>query len=125
MIVRGKNIYPQDLEQAFETMPEVRPGGVVAFSHSAETSGEIILILVEVRDEENFRSVESQKSLIQKLNQVLSAEFGIAAQIFLVPKGSLLKTSSGKIQRSECKNMFLNQKLKPIRGFHAQLSGIL
>ncbi|MDZ5602339.1 non-ribosomal peptide synthase/polyketide synthase [Pseudomonas sp. RP23018S] len=102
LIVRGQNLYPQDLEQTLERQVEgLRKGRVAVFAveHRGEES---IGVAVEVS-----RSVQKAlpaHTLITALRQTVAEACNQApAVVLLLNPGALPKTSSGKLQRSACR----------------------
>ncbi|WP_459206114.1 non-ribosomal peptide synthase/polyketide synthase [Pseudomonas sp. MLB6B] len=102
LIVRGQNLYPQDVEQTLEREVEgLRKGRVAVFA--VEQQGEEgIGVAVEVG-----RSVQKSlpaDQLIARLRQVVAEACNQApAVVLLLNPGALPKTSSGKLQRSACR----------------------
>nr|WP_240672968.1 AMP-binding protein [Corallococcus coralloides] len=97
IIVRGRNLYPQDLESVVEeSYPALRPGCGVAFG--AEVDGEEHLVVVQEVDARKWDG---------EVAPVLGAIRGRLATVHevrpravvLIEPGSLPKTSSGKVQR--------------------------
>jgi natural product biosynthesis luciferase-like monooxygenase protein len=114
IVIRGRNVYPQDIELTVEqSHPAIRPGCGAAFS--IEAGGEERLVIVyEIK-----RSGNGQVGLAALAQQIRSAvaerhELDVFA-IEFVKQGSIPKTSSGKIQRSRCRNNFLSGKLEGLR----------
>jgi len=100
IIIRGRNVYPQDLEHAVEQrVPEVRAGCSAAFA--VEVSGEErVAVACEVSGGE-------PPSVVAEIRRVLAeaAEVSPAAVVLLRPR-TIPKTSSGKIQRHACQRAF-------------------
>ncbi|MBN1546574.1 MAG: AMP-binding protein, partial [Syntrophaceae bacterium] len=99
MIIRsGRNVYPQELEEAVSGLPGIRKGNVVVFGTSdPETDTEQLIVVAETR-EEDPGTLEALKKEINALTIDLT---GMAADdIFLAKPGTVLKTSSGKIRRA-------------------------
>ncbi|HWK48371.1 MAG TPA: condensation domain-containing protein, partial [Steroidobacter sp.] len=102
LIVRGQNLYPQDVERTIEEKVEaVRKGRVAVFS--VEHAGhEGIGVAAEVGRRSGVR--QSLDELIQQLRQaVAEAHQEAPCVIALLNPGALPKTSSGKLQRSACR----------------------
>ncbi|MET0793538.1 MAG: AMP-binding protein, partial [Polyangiaceae bacterium] len=102
IIVRGQNLYPQDLEQAVELEVEaVRKGRVAAFSVASE-SGEGIGVAAEVS--RGMQKLVSPAALVDAIGVAVSESCGEAPSVVVLlnPSG-LPKTSSGKLQRSACR----------------------
>lgn len=102
IIVRGHNLYPQDIERAIENeVDAVRKGRAAAFAVDG-SDGEGIGIAVEVS-----RSLQKRvpaDTLVTALNVAVSEACGepLAVAVLLNP-GALPKTSSGKLQRRACR----------------------
>jgi amino acid adenylation domain-containing protein len=108
IIIRGRNHYPQDLELTAErSHPDLRPGSGAAFS--VEVSGEERLVLVqevERRRRDEFEEVaEAVRGAVAREHEVQVHE------VVLVRVGTVPKTSSGKIQRSACRALYLAGEL--------------
>ncbi|MEM7582118.1 MAG: amino acid adenylation domain-containing protein [Acidobacteriota bacterium] len=116
IIIRGRNLYPQDVERTVEAChPALRPGAGAAFS--VELDGEERLAVVH----------ELGRPRPADLNEVLNAirsaiaeehEVQVAA-IVLSPPATVPKTSSGKVERRSSKQAFLNDELRQLASWHA------
>ncbi|HZI05785.1 MAG TPA: condensation domain-containing protein, partial [Archangium sp.] len=109
IILRGRNLYPQDLEQTAEAShPALRPGCSAAFS--LELDGQEQLVLVHEVDRtklpEPAEAVEAIRRTVVEQHEVAPG------RVVLVPAGHIPKTSSGKIQRSTCRAMYLAGELE-------------
>lgn len=110
IILRGRNYYPQDLEQAVnEGVAEIRPQCCAAFS--VERAGEERLIIAVEIKRRTILDHKAQK-ILSEMRQVL-AEVSDApvSELLLIPPGSIMKTSSGKIQRQAIKQAYLANQL--------------
>jgi len=101
IILRGRNHHPQDLEQTVETAhPALRPGCVAAFATHGEGE-EQLAILAEV---DPSRLEGTLQALAGQVRGALTAEHGVAPRtICFIPPRTIFKTSSGKLQRSACR----------------------
>jgi acyl transferase domain-containing protein/acyl-CoA synthetase (AMP-forming)/AMP-acid ligase II/acyl carrier protein len=101
IILRGRNLYPQDIEQTAEaTHPALRSGCGAVFGIESE-DGERLVYVSEV--ERSGRNVAADDVAAVVTRAVAEAhEVPIDAIVLLKP-GSIPKTSSGKIQRHACK----------------------
>ncbi|MEV6275154.1 fatty acyl-AMP ligase [Nocardia sp. NPDC051832] len=104
IIIRGANYFPTDFEHAAESVAGVRPGGVVAVGHRGpDEDSEALHLIVETELDSG-----AHLRLRQALRATVSARTGVlAAGIHLVPKRSIPKTTSGKVQRAEAARRFL------------------
>ncbi|MFJ4143749.1 non-ribosomal peptide synthetase [Pseudomonas sp. NPDC089734] len=110
LIVRGHNLYPQDIEKAVERdVDVVRKGRVAAFAVTQQGS-EGIGIAAEVG-----RSVQktlTPEALIKRIRQAVAEAFQEAPSVVvLLNPGALPKTSSGKLQRSACRTRLADGSL--------------
>ena len=102
LIVRGHNLYPQDIEQTIEREVEVvRKGRVAAFAVTVEGE-EGIGIAAEIS--RSVQKILPAEALIKTLRQTVADACQQApAVVVLLNPGALPKTSSGKLQRSACR----------------------
>ena len=105
LIIRGgRNVYPHELEQAIGEIDGIRTGRVAVFAtEDQEHQTEQLVILAETR--------ETDEAVRQHLHQQISeltSDFTQLApdDIVLAPPGSVLKTSSGKIRRAACRDLY-------------------
>ncbi|MBN1995564.1 MAG: AMP-binding protein [Anaerolineae bacterium] len=117
IIIRGCNYYPQDIEKIVKAShPALGPRGGAAFSVEIDHQEQLVIVW-EV--ERRHRSVD--------VNSVAEAVRGAVAQTFeletyavvLLKPGHLPKTTSGKIQRYQCRKQFLENTL-PVIGINIQ-----
>ena len=107
LIVRGRNLYPQDIERTVEHChPEIRAGNVVALARSDEA----LCLVVEVR-----REARKLEEVLRAVSQAIVLEHDVVpAEICLVAPGSILKTSSGKLARSATREALESGALTPL-----------
>ncbi len=110
LIVRGQNIYPQDLERAVESeVAAVRKGRVAAFALERD-GAETIGIAAEIG--RGTRKKQPVEELVAAIRQTIVAACGEApAAVVLLNPGGLPKTTSGKLQRSACRLRLLDGTL--------------
>ena len=101
LIVRGHNLYPQDIEQTIEREVEVvRKGRVAAFAVN-DQGVEGIGIAAEIS--RSVQKILSPDALIKAIRQAVAEAYQEAPSVVvLLNPGALPKTSSGKVQRSAC-----------------------
>ena len=104
IIVGGNNIYPQDLEWIADHTPGVHPGRTVAFGVDNELGTEDVVVIVETEEGHDAETVSAAvKAAIAKQSEC------VARTVHVVPPMWLIKTSSGKISRTRCKEKFLQE----------------
>ena len=110
IIIRGGfNIHPQELETGVAALAGVRKGGVAVFPASDARSGtERLVVLAETR----LDDVDARIRLAQEITALSAALLGAPADdVVLAPPGSVLKTSSGKIRRAACRDLYEQGRL--------------
>ncbi len=108
IIIRaGRNIYPHEIEDAVGEIDGIRRGRVVVFGYQIE-SREKLIVLAETRE-----------TSTQKLQDIRSQILDVCAEIVdlppddivFAPPNTILKTSSGKLRRSACRELYLKGKV--------------
>jgi fatty-acyl-CoA synthase len=109
LIVRGKNIHPQDLELEAGSVPGVRTGNVAAFSlDKGDGQGEIPILAAEVDPRAGRSHDEIRSDVIERISSAFQVALG---EVVLLPQGSIPKTSSGKVQRGLVKETYKKGEL--------------
>ncbi|TBV12885.1 non-ribosomal peptide synthase/polyketide synthase [Stutzerimonas kirkiae] len=113
LIIRGQNLYPQDIERTVEQQVEaVRKGRVAVFAMQQEGE-EGFAVAAEIG-----RRVQKQQPLEQLLAQIRDTVADVhhesPALVALLDPGTLPKTSSGKLQRSACRKLLQSGELVPV-----------
>ena len=121
IIVRGRNYYPQDVEYTVEKChPAMQPGCGAAFGVTID-SYEQLVVVQELRHEHEGNT--DLDDVIKGIRLAIAREHGIrASTILLIRRGTIPKTSSGKIMRHECYNLFVENKLEVIAEWRAPTS---
>jgi fatty-acyl-CoA synthase len=108
IIAGGRNIFPEDVERAAAGVPGVRPGNVVVFGVDGQR-GEAMVLVAETRAD---GAAADPQGLRRQLADVAKRVSGLPPRdVILLPAGSLPKTSSGKLQRSLCRQRYLDGHL--------------
>ncbi|KYF53172.1 acyl-CoA synthetase [Sorangium cellulosum] len=99
IILGGKNYFPQDIERVASSVEGVREGHCVAFSCLTASGAERAVVVAEVK-----RGVAG---VAQAILQAVRAQLGVQlSEVALIKRGTLAKTSSGKVRRREMKRRF-------------------
>jgi len=106
IIIKGRNIWPYDLEVLAQQTCGVKLGGAAAFSVSLDSKEEQAVLVVETKE----KDADSRLHIIEDINRSIHAHFGINVVIDLTPRGTLPRTSSGKLSRSQSKQDYLARK---------------
>jgi acyl-CoA synthetase (AMP-forming)/AMP-acid ligase II len=101
IIVAGRNYFPQDLEQVVNRVPGVRAGCVAAFAATEPGHPDRAVVVVETQGHTpgDLLQAEVRRRLLQAT--------GLAVhEIVLVPKGTVGRTTSGKLRRVELRERY-------------------
>ncbi|MDH3220415.1 MAG: AMP-binding protein [Gammaproteobacteria bacterium] len=110
VIIRaGRNIYPPEVEEAVGNIDGIRKGCVVAFAaRDRHYSTERLVILAETR----VTDQETQRALKSRISEISSDLIGLPPdEVIIAPPHTVLKTSSGKVRRSACRELYEQNKL--------------
>ncbi|MBW8832191.1 MAG: AMP-binding protein, partial [Burkholderiales bacterium] len=112
MIFSGRNVYPQDVEMTVEALdPAFRANGCAAFAVEDDATARLAVVQeIEARRQPNV------DGLMARLRAELAERHEIAEldAVVLVRAGHVPRTSSGKIQRGRCRQMYLDGALVPV-----------
>lgn len=105
LIIRGRNLYPQDIELTLdrtrEQLPAVRPGCGAAASLAFD--GEERLIVFQEVDPKRDPAFDAARA-VSVIRDAITRDHEVSPQaVYLLKKGSLPKTSSGKVMRAACR----------------------
>lgn len=115
IVINGRKYAPQDLEDACERChPALRRAGAAAFSVAAGAT-EKAVIVAELEREWLHRA-EEWAAVAAEVRAAVFAAQGIAvADVVFIKPGALPKTSSGKVQRFQCRASYLAGGLDCLR----------
>ena len=105
IIVNGRNIRAQDIEELAEQQPEVRAREASAFGVTDANDSTTIVLVIECR----LTSVPDRQSLINRLQRMVYMAFGVNCLVELVPPHTLPRTSSGKLSRFAARQGFIQR----------------
>ncbi|TMJ83036.1 MAG: fatty acyl-AMP ligase [Alphaproteobacteria bacterium] len=114
IIVRGINYYPQDIENTvYDSHPALRRNCGAAFSVLTEENQEKVVLVQEV-ERTHRRDIEIEE-IVACIREAVANEHEIALDsIVLIRPGSIPKTTSGKIQRSAARRMWLQNSFDTV-----------
>lgn len=99
MIIRGQNIYPEDIEALTrQACPTLRRNGVVAFSSGEGSEADITLVAEVARG----RDMPDEAELVRVIREGLQVP---VARVVFVPPRSVARTSSGKVRRARTREL--------------------
>ncbi len=104
VIRAGRNIHPDEIEEAVGNLEGVRKGAVIVFGTPDPEAGTERLVVVA---ESRRRTEEARQELRKRINGLVADLAGAAAdEVVLAPPNAVPKTSSGKIRRSACRTLY-------------------
>ena len=108
LIIAGKNVYPQDIEALLYELDGIHPGRAVAFGVADEREGtELLAVLAELDSDDPDAKRALQVAVRQHIAR--SSEVTVSYVTF-VPRGWLIKTSSGKTARAANRDKWLAER---------------
>lgn len=106
IIVKGRNIWPHDMEVVTQSIEGIRLGGVAVFSVPGFDGEEVTVMVVETRT----RDEQKRVALKQQVSELIHMHFGINVIIDFVRSGSLPRTTSGKLSRFRSRDDYLERQ---------------
>ena len=104
LLWHGRNIWPQDIEWAAQAAAPHRCGRACAFAIGGAGDQKDIMLLLECRTRDS--------KLLDEIHTAVTAairlEVGVPVRLMLVPKSTMIITSSGKLSRARVKAKFLD-----------------
>ena len=120
IIIHGSNHYPQDIELTVESSHIALQAGAGAAFSITDHGREQLVIVYEVTRQGRQTDVNEVASAIR---QAVAEKHDLQVfAIVLVKPMSIPKTSSGKIQRRACRNLFLENSLEVVGQWNAKPS---
>ncbi|MBD2345780.1 non-ribosomal peptide synthetase [Anabaena subtropica] len=121
IIIRGRNLYPQDIELTTErSHPSLRSGAGAAFT--VEVNNEEKLVIVQ---ELEFRAKPNLAEVASAIRQAVTEEHEVQVYaVVLIKPGSIPKTSSGKIQRRATRAQFQDGELNVVESDILKISDV-
>jgi acyl-CoA synthetase (AMP-forming)/AMP-acid ligase II len=112
IIIRGKNYDPAPIEESLDGILGVRTGCTVAFGETdADLGTERLVVLVEFPESKSPASPENLISVIRE--KILRDHQLSVSEVVLLKPGALPRTSSGKKQRHQAKQLWRQNALVP------------
>ena len=109
IIVGGRNVFPEDIERAVGGLMGVRAGNVIAFGMEGYKGKESVVVVAEVRLKGDDVDLERVREEIH--HRTLEVCGLPPRDVMLVQPSTLPKTSSGKLQRAKCRELYLSETL--------------
>jgi fatty acid CoA ligase FadD28 len=113
LIVRGRNHYPDDIEG---TVQEISGGRVAAIAVANDDSEELVAIIeVKKRGQSDEEVIDRLRNLKAEVTSAISNSHGLRVEdLVLVAPGSIPITTSGKIRRATCVELYQDGKFQRV-----------
>ncbi|MBF0558174.1 MAG: AMP-binding protein, partial [Nitrospirae bacterium] len=109
IIINGANYYPHDIERVAEAVQGIDLGKVVACGvYNQKTAGEELIVFAYHKG-----SVEDFMSIARRLKDTILEKTGLSAAR-VIPIKKVPKTTSGKIQRVQLRDGYINGKFDSV-----------
>jgi len=117
IIIRGRNYYPEDIEHSVAAADAAfRAGYTAAFAIDVEDR-ERLVVVQEI--EPRRRDLDAEAAL-RTIRRVIATEYELEVYAIVLAKaGEIPKTSSGKTQRTACRERYSNGHLEVVAQWQA------
>ncbi len=118
IIIGGRNLAPSDVEQSIAGIAGLTRGAIAAFGVPGDDGTDVLCIVAALHP----KSLRPVAQIIDEARKTITRAFGIAPRdVCLVASGSMPKTSSGKVRRRTCRDMYLAGELQVVDGIGARV----
>lgn len=119
IIIRGRNLYPQDLEHAAAS---VLPSGCLSAAFEGTVSQPLVGLVAEV---DTARAAPADLvDLAERLRRSVTDEFLLPELgVALIRKGTLPRTTSGKVQRGLARSLLADERLATVHTLGFERAG--
>ena len=117
IIIRGRNYYPKDIEATVEKAHDMlQPGAGAAFALTVE--GQERLAVVQEVKRTALRALDSD-GIVKQVRRAIAEHYDLQLYTLqLLKPGGIPKTTSGKIQRLQCRAGYLDHQLAAVHTWH-------
>ena len=124
IVIGGRNLHPEDIEDIVASVKGVRRGCVAAFGVADDAEGTESLVVVA--ETKSFREGPEKEALLRAVSSEIVRQLGLPPdQVHLVPPHTVPKTPSGKIRRSETRQRLLENRLNRPGGVVVQVAQLV
>lgn len=126
LVLRGQNHYPQDIEKTVRLVDagteDLLGAAFLVDSQPDEASTEVRSErLVVVQEVSRATDADKLQQLLRSIRLAVAAEHDLAIDhLVLIPRAMMPRTSSGKVQRFLCREMFLQDQLRALSSWKHQ-----
>ena len=115
LIVRGRNVHPEDIEETAQGSHPLLHGGAAAAFAVGANGGEEVVLVQEIPGGERRLDVDVAEALVGSIRSAarLKQELELMS-VVLVQAGGIPRTTSGKIRRSVCRDALFDNALPTV-----------
>lgn len=107
----GRNIWPQDIEWAAQAAAPHRCGRACSFAMGGAGDEKEVMLLLECRT----RDPQLLDEIYKAVMAAIRLEVGVPVKLQLVPRGTMIITSSGKLSRARVKDKYLKGEIHDLQ----------
>ena len=112
IIIHGRNYYANDIEASVDGCHDsLIPGGAAAFPALGDEQESLVLV-----HEVDTPLTDSDAAVIAAIRRAVFADHELPVGVVLVRRGAVPRTTSGKVQRSRCRQLLQSSELPLIAG---------
>jgi fatty-acyl-CoA synthase len=108
IIIRGANYYPQDIEWMVREIPGIKRGNVAAIG--VNEGGEEHLVMIAEYDPRE--GADPRQAVATRIQETIGL---VVSRVVLIPVGTLIRTTSGKLQRRKLKQLYEQGELRELQ----------
>lgn len=124
IVIGGRNLHPEDIEDIVASVQGVRRGCVAAFGVQDDEEGTESLVVVA--ESKSHREGPEKEALVKAISAEITRQLGLPPdRVLLVAPHTVPKTPSGKIRRSETRQRLLENRLNRPGGVVAQVAQLV
>ena len=107
LIVRGRNHYPDDIEATIQEISGGRAAAIAVMDESTEKL--VVIVEFKKRGQSEEEVTENLRNIQEQVTSAISNSHGMSVEdVVLVAQGSIPITTSGKVRRAACVQLYQN-----------------
>lgn len=113
-VINGANVFPQDIERSIqEDNPVLQENAGAVFAVDSEEGQDDVIVMQEIARSE-LKDCNPRAEIRKIVDRVLAIHEISLSGVFLLAPGALPKTTSGKIRRLKCAELYLSGQIPGI-----------
>jgi acyl transferase domain-containing protein/acyl-CoA synthetase (AMP-forming)/AMP-acid ligase II/NADP-dependent 3-hydroxy acid dehydrogenase YdfG/NADPH:quinone reductase-like Zn-dependent oxidoreductase/acyl carrier protein len=114
LVIHGKNHHASDIEQTVEAIDErFVTSGIAAFAISVDDEERLVVLQELERSKEGYDNV-ALADITERVRRTILERHQISPYDIVLISGGLARTTSGKVRRHECRELYLGRRLKQL-----------